>query len=121
MPIKITTKLLANRAQQEVVKRISKNQYGFIKSRNIQDFLAWSFEYIHMCHKSKKSIVIFKVDFEKAYDKVDYNAIYYMMDHLGFSAKWIRWVKMILTTASASVIMNGVPGKKIKCRRGVRQ
>ena len=74
-----------------------------------------------MCHKSKKPIVIFKVDFENAFDKVDYNAIYYMMDHLGFSAKWIRWVKMILTIASASVIMNGVPGKKIKCKRGVRQ
>src|SRR4051812_19862134 len=46
MPIKILTKLLANRAQQIIISRISKNQYGFFKTRNIQDCLAWSFEYI---------------------------------------------------------------------------
>lgn len=28
---------------------------------------------------------------------------------------------MILSTVTASVIMNGVPGKSIKCKRGVRQ
>lgn len=121
MPIKIITKLLANRAQGIILSVISKNQYGFIKSRTIQDCLAWSFEYIHMCHKSKNQVIIFKIDFEKAFDKVDHNAIYYMMKHLGFCDKWIRWVKMILSSATASVILNGVPGKVINCRRGVRQ
>lgn len=57
-----------------------------------------------MCHKSKKDIIIFKIDFEKAFDKIDYNAILYMLKYLGFGDKWIRWVKQILTTASASII-----------------
>ena len=121
MPIKILTKLLANRVQQIIISRISKNQYGFIKTRNIQDCLAWSFEYIHMCHKSKKEIIIFKIDFVKAFDKVSYKAILYMMQHLGFTKKWIRWVSSILSTASTSVILNSVPGKCIQCKCGVRQ
>ena len=114
MPIKILTMLLVNKVQKCIIPVISKNQYGFIKTRNIQDCLAWSFEYIHMCHKSKKEIVIFKVDFEKAFDKINYGAILFMLKHLGFGDKCIRWINNILQTASASVILNGVPGKKIK-------
>lgn len=30
------------------------NQYGFIKTRTIQDCLSWTFEYLHICHKTKK-------------------------------------------------------------------
>jgi hypothetical protein len=39
--IKIITKLLANRLQQCIMRLIHQNQYGFIKSRTIQDCLAW--------------------------------------------------------------------------------
>jgi hypothetical protein len=47
---KILTKLLANRSQQVIMGLIHQNQYGFIKSRTIQNYLAWAFEYLHLCH-----------------------------------------------------------------------
>ena len=81
----------------------------------------WAYEFIHLCHKSKKEIVIFKIDFEKAFDKVEYNAILQTMKCLGFGEKWLSWISCILNSASAFVLLNGVPGKKIICRRGVRQ
>jgi hypothetical protein len=40
---------------------------------------------------------------------------------MGFSEKFISWIHNILTTASTSVVLNGVPGKNIICKRGVRQ
>lgn len=40
MPIKILTKILANRVQKDICSILSKNQYGFIKNKTIQDCLA---------------------------------------------------------------------------------
>jgi hypothetical protein len=45
--LKLITKLLADRLQQVILKLVHRNQYGFIRSRTIQDCLAWSYEYIH--------------------------------------------------------------------------
>nr|XP_051207333.1 uncharacterized protein LOC127323200 [Lolium perenne] len=110
-----------NGLQKVIIPLLHKNQYGFIKSRNIQDCLAWAFEYLDICHKSKKEIVILKIDFEKAFDKVEFNTILYMLKYLGFGDKFIGWIKHILESATTSIILNGVPGKVIKCKRGVRQ
>jgi hypothetical protein len=52
---------------------------------------------------------------------LDYRAIIEMMKHLGFGERWIGWISNILHSASTSVILNGVPGKQIICKRGVRQ
>jgi hypothetical protein len=121
LPLKFITKLMANRLQKYIIPILHENQYGFIKGKNIQDCLGWTFEYIQICHSSKKPIIILKLDFEKAFDKVEYNAIISMLVAKGFRPKWISMVKSILQSTSTSVLLNGVPGKKIICKRGVRQ
>ena len=100
---KFLTKLLANRMQKIIIPFIHKNQYGFIKTGSIHDCLAWAFEYLHLCHKSKKEIIIVKLDFEKAFDKVEYSAILAMLEKMGFGGKFIGWIKDILYMASTSV------------------
>jgi hypothetical protein len=42
--VKLLTKLLAYRLQKIILGIIHKNQYEFIRERNIQDYLAWVFE-----------------------------------------------------------------------------
>jgi hypothetical protein len=82
--LKFLTKLIANRLQDKILKCIHKHQYGFLRSRSIQDCIAWSFEYLYLCHSSRKPIVILKLDFAKAFDTVERDAIIQVMKHMGF-------------------------------------
>jgi len=119
--LKLLTKILADRLQNVILKLIHCNQYGFIRSRSIQDCLAWSFEYIHQCHHSRREAIILKLDFEKAFDTVEHSTILLMLQHLGFPDRWISWIHCILSLGSLVVLLNGVSGKFFICKRGVRQ
>jgi hypothetical protein len=85
--VKLLTKLLANQLQKVILWAILQNEYGFLKSRSIQDCLAWSFEYLHLCHRSKKQLVILKLDFEKDFDKVEHDIILKVLQHKRFPGK----------------------------------
>jgi hypothetical protein len=107
--------------QKIITRTIHENQYGFIRDRTIQDCLAWSFEFIYQCQKSRRKIVIFKIDFEKAFDTLDHEAILQVMRAKGFPDKFLQWIREILISGSSSVLLNGVPGKPFIFKRGVRQ
>ena len=119
--LKIITKILDNCLQRVILRIVHTNQYGFIKTRTIQDCLAWSFEFLHQCHHSKRPIVILKLDFAKAFDTVEYKSMLIIMEALGFPARWRQWMSNILGSATSSILLNGVPGKSFSCKRGVSQ
>lgn len=119
--IKLLTKILADRLQQVILRLIHTNQYGFIKTRSIHNCLAWVFEYLHICKASKRELVILKLDFEKAFDKIEHQAIFQILKHKGFGDRWLKWIQDIVGSRTSSVLLNGTPGKVFHCKRGVRQ
>jgi hypothetical protein len=119
--LKLLTKLLATRLQSVVKSFIHLNQYGFIQGRTIQDYLAWAFQFLHICHKYKREVVILKLYFKKAFDLVEHEVILSMLKHKGFLEKWVTWIKSTLSSGSSQVLLNEVPSKSFQCKRGVRQ
>jgi len=43
------------------------------------------------------------------------------MANKGFSEKWISWIRVVFSSASPAILLNGVSGKPFKSKRGVRQ
>jgi retron-type reverse transcriptase len=120
-PLKLLNKIIANRLQKVILLVVYTIRYGFMKGRTIQDCLAWAFQFLHICHQSKREIVILKLDFEKAFDMVEHEVILQMFKYKGFSDKWISWIRRILCSCSSQVLLNGVLGKPFNCKRGVKQ
>jgi retron-type reverse transcriptase len=118
--LKLLTKIIAYRLQKVILSVVHTNQYGFIKGRTIHDCLAWAFQFLHICHQSKREIVILKLDFEMAFDMVEHEVILQVFRFKGFSDKWISWIRSILSSGSSQVLLNGVPGKPFNYKRGVR-
>ncbi|KAJ9541159.1 hypothetical protein OSB04_027665 [Centaurea solstitialis] len=83
---KILAKLLAERIKGVMAKLINPSQSVFLKGRFILDGVLIANEVVDYVRKKKKSSLIFKVDFEKAYDSVEW--LVSILDGLGAS-KWV--------------------------------
>jgi len=63
-------------------------QTAFMPGRNIMEGVVILHKTIHELHTKKRDGVIFKIDFEKAYDKVKWSFLQQTLRMKGFSPKW---------------------------------
>ena len=118
---KIVAKLLANRMKKVMALIVDETQYAFIEARHLLHSVLIANEVIEEAKRSSKSCLIFKVDYEKAYDSVSWDFLLYMLDRAGFSSIWIKWIERCLKSASISVLVNGSPTTEFFPKRGLRQ
>ncbi|XP_071734542.1 secreted RxLR effector protein 78-like [Rutidosis leptorrhynchoides] len=100
---------------------ISNEQTAFIQGRQILDGPLMLSEIIGWFKKKKKNLLVFKVDFEKAFDSVDWHYIDFMLLQMGFGDKWRRWIKACLSSARTSILVNCSPTSEFSIRSGLRQ
>ncbi|XP_058776954.1 uncharacterized protein LOC131651303 [Vicia villosa] len=81
---KIFSKLLASRLKCVLGKIFSNNQTTFVLRRNIADGILMINEILDLAKREKRSSVVLKVDFEKAYDSVSWNFLRYFLPKTRF-------------------------------------
>ncbi|CAN6353500.1 unnamed protein product [Urochloa humidicola] len=120
-PVKILSKLMTSRLQQQIPKLIDIDQTGFIKGRSISENFVYATELVQCCHRRRCPTIILKLDFAKAFDSVAWSSLLRILDARGFPQIWIDWIEQILSTSKSAILINGVPGPWIQCKRGLRQ
>ncbi|GAU21330.1 hypothetical protein TSUD_372250 [Trifolium subterraneum] len=100
---------------------ISDNQSDFVQGRQILDGIIIANEVVDEAKSKKKELLMFKVDFEKAYDSVEWSYLLFVMHKMNFPLKWRRWISECIRSASTSVLVNGSPTEEFFFERGLRQ
>ncbi|KAJ0539673.1 putative RNA-directed DNA polymerase [Helianthus annuus] len=118
---KVVSKVLANRLKMVIGSVISETQSAFLKERLIMDGPLILNEVLAWARKNGIELFLFKIDFAKAYDNVNWHFLSSIMQQLGFPPKWCLWIHGILSSARSSVLVNGSPTFEFSCGKGMRQ
>ena len=89
--------------------------------RQILDVVLVANEVIEDYTRRNKEGMVFKIDFEKAYDNVRWGFLDFVLQRKNFGSKWRSWIKGCLSSVSYSVIINGRPRGKFRGSKGLRQ
>nr|GEY23675.1 RNA-directed DNA polymerase, eukaryota [Tanacetum cinerariifolium] len=118
---KVVTKVLANRLVSVIEYLVSDTQSAFVAGRKILDGPFILDEILKWCKRMGKQAMFFKVDFTKAYDSVRWDYLIDVLEAFGFVSVWCNWIRGILYSSKASVLVNGSPTKEFSCYRGLKQ
>jgi len=64
--------------------------------------------------------IILKLDFEKAYDKVNWTLLFSCMKARGFNEIWSGWIRQVVAGWTISVKVNNLIGPYVKSYKGLR-
>ncbi|GJW59932.1 RNA-directed DNA polymerase, eukaryota [Tanacetum coccineum] len=118
---KIIAKILANRLVGVLGDIVNEVQSAFIADRQILDGPFILDELIQWCKRKKKQFLVFKVDFEKAYDSVRWDFLDDILRKFGFGEKWCKWIQSCLRSSRGSIILNGSPTEEFQFYKGLKQ
>lgn len=85
--------MLANKLHLVIGSVISETQSIFVKDSQILDGILIVSEVVDDARKSKKEFLLFKVNFEKSYDFVDWGYLDVVMGLVSFRALWRKWIR----------------------------
>ena len=118
----IIAKVLANRLRGVLTSLISPFQSAFMPGRQMSDNILLAEEIVAAWRRRDTPGLVWKVDFSKAYNTLDWQFLWNVLRRQGFPETWVRWVKQCVTTPTFAILVQGrLQGSWIHPQRGIRQ
>jgi hypothetical protein len=78
-------------------------------------------EIVHEIKSKRQNAVILKLDFEKAYDRVNWAFLREVLVRKGFESGFIHRIMQLVSGGQTAICINGEVGPYFRNKRGVRQ
>jgi hypothetical protein len=111
---KLFSKLLANRLKPRLAELVSSNQSAFIKGRSLHDNFLLVRQVARRINQRRHRGVLIKLDIARAFDSISWGFLLEVLRQLGFGQLFIKWISLLLNSATTRVSLNGVPGNRIQ-------
>lgn len=118
---KIIAKTMSFRLQPLMRKLVHEEQAGFIKGRYIMDNVLAVWAGLEYAQHSGQDILFIKLDFEKAYDRLDLNFLEATLEGMQFGPMFRRMVAGLMGGGSGRALINGNFTQEFAIQKGVRQ
>jgi hypothetical protein len=118
---KIVSKALATKLDPIANRIISPNQIAFIKGRFILDGVLALHEIVHEMKMRRQWCLLLKLDFEKAYDRLNSNFLQEVLRAKGFDAGVVHHISQLVMGGQTAISIDGEVGPFFRNKRGVRQ
>ena len=119
--VKIASKTLAKRVEKVLPSIIHYNQNAFVKGRTIFDAIRTIDDIIDYTKHKGLSGFLVAIDFEKAFDTVNFKYLLRTLHSFNFGPSFIQWIRVLYENASSCVMNNGFTTGHFALGRGVRQ
>ena len=118
---KIAAKAIAYRIKTALPKLISNHQTGFMKGRLIGENIRLINGIIQYATQHNVSGLWLFIDFEKAFDSLEWPFIFDTLRFFGFRPSLINWVRTFYWNIESCVLNNGWSSNFFQPQRGVKQ
>ena len=118
---KIISKCLSLRLKEFLPTLIHHDQVGYIKDRNIVDNIRAIEDIIEYTKVEDIEGILMCIDFEKAFDSLEWNFLHAVLQKLNFGSRFRKWVGILYSDITSCVTNNGHTTQYFSVERGVRQ
>ena len=105
--LKIASAVIANRIKPLLPFIISDTQKCFIKGRFIGENTRLLYDLMHYLEQHNKTSLLLLVDFEKAFDSVEWKFLKKALSSFNFGPSVCKWFELFYSKAKSCVINNG--------------
>jgi exonuclease III len=118
---KYLAKCLANRCKKTLPDIISPDQTGFVPGRLIGTNILKAQSIISYMEEHNEEGLMMGIDYEKAFDTIEWSFIKKSLEHFNFPPTIINWITTLYNNINTRIINNGHTSKPFNPTRGVRQ